>query len=154
MIIQKALLFSLLFGFIFISCNNNEDDSSSGPEDGHPSPELIDTWIYQSVILDTVPSILGDVMGWVPNAVEARFHIVNDIGSYVYEEVNLMGGQLYSETGYVYVEGNEIDINKLQDNQGNPINETINMTFTLVEDTLTLQEVDGGSILLYTLLRD
>ncbi len=105
------------------------------------------------VTVDGVPSSLSVVMEWVPNAVEARMHIVNDIGSYVYEEVNSMGGQLFAETGFVYMEGNEIDINKLQDGQGNPINETVFMTFTLVADTLTLQENDAGAILFYTLLR-
>jgi len=154
MIIQKVLTFCLLFVFTIISCSNNEDDNSTGPEDGHPPTEMIDTWIYQNVSVDGVPSTLDVVMEWVPNTVEARLHIINDIGSYSYEEVNSMGGQLYGESGFVYVEGNEIDINKLEDNQGNPINETIVMTFTLVEDTLTLQENDAGTILFYTLLRD
>jgi hypothetical protein len=114
---------------------------------------MIATWIYQSVLVDSVPSSLSIVMDWDPNAVQARLHIVNDIGSYVYEEVNIAGGQLFAETGFVYVEGNEIDINKLQDGQGNPLNETIFMTFALVADTLMLQENDEGTILNYTLLR-
>ena len=154
MIMQKVLPIFLLIFFTIFSCSNDEDDNSTGPDDGHPPTEMIDTWIYQTVMVDNVPSNLSVVMGWVPNAVEARLHIVNDIGSYVYEEVNSVGGQLFAESGFVFVEGNEIDINKLFDGSGNPIDETIFMTFTLVADTLTLQETDQGKILVYTLLRD
>jgi len=154
MIIQRILPIGLLFIFTIFSCSNNEDDNSTGAENGHPPTEMIDTWIYQSVTVNSVPSSLGVVMDWVPNAVEARLHIVNDIGSCVYEEVDSAGGQLFAETGFVYVEGNTIDINKLEDGQGNPINETVSMTFELVADTLTLQENDAGTILVYTLLRD
>ncbi len=154
MSIQRIIPFCFIFLFIIFSCSTNEDDSSIGPEDGHPPTEMISTWIYQMVTVDGVPSSLSVVMEWVPNAVEARLHIVNDIGSYAYEEVNSMGGQLFAETGFVYVEGNEIDINKLQDGQANPINETVVMTFTLVADTLTVQENKAGAFLVYTLLRD
>lgn len=153
MIIQKVLIFCFIILLTIFSCSS-EDENSAGPDDGHPPTEMIDTWIYQSVTVDGVPSNLGVVMEWDPNAVEARFHIINDIGSYSYEEVNAVGGQLYGESGFVYVEGNEIDINKLQDGQGNPIDETNYMTYTLVIDTLTLQENDAGSIFIYTLLRD
>ncbi len=154
MIIQRIIPFCFILLCTIFSCSTNEDDSSTGPDEGHPPTEMISTWIYQTVTVDGVLSSLGVVMQWAPNAVEARLHIVNDIGSYVYEEVNSVGGQLFAETGFVFVEGNEIDINKLQDGQGNPINETVFMTFTLVADTLTLQENDAGAILFYTLLRN
>lgn len=147
-------IYALLFVFIIFSCSNNEDDNSTGAQDGHPPPEMIGTWIYQSVSVDSVPASLSMVMDWVPNAVEARLHIVNDIGSFVYEEVNIMGGQLWVETGFVYVDGNEIDVNILYDGDANPVNETIFMTFTLLADTLTLQEIDDGTVRFFTLFRD
>jgi len=124
------------------------------PENGHPAPEMIDTWIYQMVTADSVPVSMPLIMNWVPDAVQARFHIVNDIGSYVYEEVNLAGGQLFAESGFVYIENDKIDINKLQDNQGNPLDETLSFTFELVADTLTFKEIDDGTIIIYTLYRD
>ena len=154
MIIQKVLPISLLLFFTIFSCSNNEDDNSTGSENGHPPAEMIDTWIYKSVTVNSIPSSLSVVMDWDPNAVEARLHIVNDIGSYVYEEVNSVGGQLFAETGFVHVEGNAVEINKLEDGQGNPINETVFMTFELVSDTLTLQEIDDGTTLVFTLFRD
>jgi len=154
MIIQRVSVIGFLCFFILFHCSSSEDDNSTGPEQGHPPAEMIDTWIYRMVTVDSVPASLSNVMDWVPDAVEARFHIVNDIGSYVYEEVNLAGGQLFAESGFVYIEDNRIDINKLQDGQGNPLDETIFLTFELVEDTLTLRELDEGTELIFTLHRN
>ncbi len=153
MLIQRLLVTGLLLFFIISGCSSTDDDNATGPEDGHPPAEMIGTWIFQAVTVDSVPASLALVMEWVPDAVQARFHVVNDIGSFVYEEVNLMGGQLYAASGFVYVEGNEIDINLLQDHEGNELDETIFMTFALEADTLTLNETDQGQAITYTLYR-
>jgi len=153
MFVQRAMLVSLLFFFTIFRCSSTDDDNATGPEDGHPPAELIDTWIYQAVMVDSVPASLAIVLNWVPDATQARFHVLNDIGSFVYEEVNFMGGQLYAASGFVYVEGNEMDINLLQDHEGNELDETIFMTFTLEADTLTLNETDQGKAITYTLYR-
>ena len=147
-----ALIF-LLAGLLILGCGSDDDDGDNGDptgnEDGHPPTAMLGTWVFQSVAVDGVVASLADVLEWLPETVGAEINI-QTIGTYVYQEVNASGGQLWWESGFVYVSGNEIDINVLQDGDG-PVNETSYLTFTLESGTLTLTETDEGATIVFTL---
>lgn len=90
---------------------------------------------------------MATVLEWHAGVVRAEFYIRAD-GTYVYQEVNQQGGQLWFESGFVFVDGNEMDINIQQDGDG-PVSETNPVTFTLAGDVLTITE----STTVFTLVR-
>ena len=97
------------------------------------------------------PPPLSDALEWHDGVVAARFHIQTN-SAYVYEEVDTRGGQIWYEHGFVYVDGNEIDVNILGDGDG-PVEETSFLTFTLQGDVFTLQESEDGTTTVFTLSR-
>lgn len=147
-LLTAITLFSLL---LIAGCSEDEDDPG-GASGGKPPAAMVGTWIFQSVTVDGGAASLATVMEWQPNSVEARLHIQAN-GAYVVEEVNAMGGQLWFESGFVFVDGGEMDINVQQDSDG-PVDETSMVTFTLNAGTMTITENDGGTIVVFTLAKD
>lgn len=141
----------LLAGLLVLGCSDDDEDDPGGPGEGKPPTTMVDTWVFQSVTLNGAAANLADVLEWQPATVSAEIYIEAN-GTYVFQEVNAAGGQLWFESGFVFVEGGEIDINVLQDQDG-PVNETSFLTYTLAGDTLTLTEVDAGTTVVFTLGR-
>ena len=139
--------FSILF---ILNCSGNEEENPADSQGGPPPTELVGTWTFQSVTVNGSTADLDSVLEWTANAVLARFTIETN-GAYVYEEVNSGGGQLKFESGFVYVDGNRIDINILLDDNG-AVNETSTVTYTLNGNMLTLQEVALGTTIVFTLI--
>ncbi len=133
------------------ACGSDDDEDAMGTADeGKPPAEMVGTWIYQSVTVDGTAASLATVLDWVANAVEARITVQAN-SAYFYEEVNAAGGQLWSESGFVFVnDAGEIDINMQQNSDGS-VNEMSTFDFNLSGSTLTLQEVDQGMTIVFTL---
>lgn len=152
---KNLSLILLLAGLLVLGCGSDDDDDNvdpTGNEDGHPPAAMLGTWVFQSVTVDGVAASLADVLEWLPATVRAEINIQTN-GTYVFQEVNASGGQLWWESGFVYVSGNEIDINTLQDGDG-LVNETSYLTYTLVNGILTLIEVDEGITVVFILTMD
>ncbi|NOG45750.1 MAG: hypothetical protein HND50_10975 [Calditrichaeota bacterium] len=149
-LINFVILFSML---VFFSCSESTDNSTESEGEGKPLTEMVGTWIFSSVTVDGNQDSLGTVMGWDEYAVEARFHIYEN-GAYAFEQVDISGGQLWSESGFIYVDENEneMDINVQQVN-GTPVTETVAVTYILIEDTFTVTENEEGTLITYTLTR-
>lgn len=126
---------------------NGPDGEPSG--DGKPPAAMVGTWTFQSVTVDSAAADLATVMDWVPGTIAARINVQAN-GAYVYEEVDAGGGQLWFESGFLFVDAGEIDINVQLDSSG-PVNEMTVATFTLTGGTLTLQQVEQGSTIVFTL---
>gem|GEM_PF-7035989 len=62
--------------------------------------------------------------------------VIQANSAYVYEEVNATGGQLWFESGFVFIDGVEIDINAQLRSDG-PVMETRRVGWTLAGDSLT-----------------
>lgn len=129
--------------------NNNTNSNNNG--DGNPPAALVGTWDYQSVTVDGVAADVGTVLDWVPGAVAADLTVQAN-GAYSYQEVNATGGQLWFEIGFVFIDGNEVDINVQSDSDG-PVNEMVVATFMIDGDTLTLTAVEDGVTVVFTLVR-
>ncbi|MCP4572680.1 MAG: hypothetical protein GY838_10050 [bacterium] len=140
------LLLSLL---IAAGCGGDDDDDTGGPQGGKPPAEMVGSWVFQSVTLDGAAANLATVLEWQPATVQSRFH-VQDNSAYVYEEVNAAGGQLWFESGWIYVDGDELDLNVLQDSNGS-VDETSRLGFTLAGGVMTIQENDEGVVVVFTL---
>ncbi len=141
---------------ISTGCGGDDDDDDNNPMDpddtsGHPPAEMVGSWGFQSVLVNGNPTPLSDALEWHDGVVAARFHIQTN-SAYVYEEVDTRGGQIWYEHGFVYVDGNEIDVNILGDGDG-PVEETSFLTFTLQGDVFTLQESEDGTTTVFTLSR-
>jgi len=148
--IKSLLSCFLLSALLAFGCGS--DDESSGPTDpdkGHPPEEMLGSWTFRSVTVDGAAADLSDVMDWVPSAVEAHIQVLEN-GAYVYEEVDSRGGQLWFESGFVYVEGGEIDVNLQLDGDGRQ-EETSFLSYTLSAGIFTLQENDKGTVTVFTL---
>jgi len=143
----------VLTSLLILGCSGDGDgDGGTGPGSGHPPAEMVDSWEYASVTVNGSAASLSTVMEWVPGAVSARAHILRADGTFAYEEVNAAGGQLYSNTGFVFIDGDEMDINFFADN-GIDIEETIRVAWTLVGDVLTWTQTDNSDTLVFTLNR-
>ena len=127
--------------------NNNTDNSG----DGSPPATLVGTWDFQSVTVDNAPDDLATVLELVPGAVAADITIQAN-GAYVYQEVNTMGGQLYFEIGFVFINGSEVDIN-VQNTSDGPVEEMVVASFLVDGDTLTLTLTEDGMTIVFALVR-
>lgn len=156
---RRKSLFSylvlLLCSIALMGCP--ESDSVSNPDgngnedEGKPPAEMLGVWKFQSASVNGNPVALSDLMDWVPMAVRAEIQILEN-GAYVYQEVNSQGGQLWFESGFVYVEGGEIDVNVQQDGDGARM-ETVFFTYTLSNGIFTLTENDEGDIVVLVMTR-
>lgn len=148
----RSLLAILLLGSLLALGCGDEDSGPTGNDNaGHPPASMVDSWVFQSVMVDSAPASLADVLDWVAGAVQAKIHIQAN-GAYTYEEVNVSGGQLWYETGYAIVEGESLELNATEDSDG-PTDETSLFTYTLVADTLTVSTDDAGSVVDFRLQR-
>ena len=134
-----------------VNNNDTNNDNGDGDGDGSPPAALVGTWDYQSVMVDGTAADLGTVLDWVPGAVAADV-IIQPNGAYVYQEVNSMGGQLYFENGFVFVNGNEVDINT-QGNSDGAVDEMVVAMFLVDGDTLTLTLTEDGMTVVFTFSR-
>jgi len=146
-------IFTLFSLIAFLSCSESTNNSTDSDGDGKPSAEMIGSWIFTSVTVDGNPVNLSIEMEWVAGAVEARLHVYEN-SAYAYEQVDTKGGQLWAESGFVFVDEseNEIDINVQQIN-GSSVTETVYVTYTLIGNTLTLTEIDEGTTIVFTLIK-
>lgn len=144
---QRCLLLGCV---LLVGCGESSTDAEDD-EDGHPPAAMVGTWTFQSATENGSPVTLADALDWEAASTAARLH-VEAIGSYVYEEVNAAGGQIWSEYGWLFVdpEGGTIEVN-LQGNSDGATTEQIEIGYTLVGGVLTLEEVDGASTFVFTL---
>lgn len=148
-----GLLVGLLAGLLLLACGEDEgDDGGTGPGDGHPPAELVDSWEYASVTVNGTGASLATVLDWVAGAASARFHVFRSDGTFSYEEVNGSGGQLFVETGFIFIDGDEMDVNILAMN-GVDIIETQRYDWNLAGDVLTLSRTQGSDTYVFTLNR-
>lgn len=126
-------------------------EGDDGDELGHPPPEMVATWTFQSVTENGSTASLADVLEWVVGTTQARIHIQAN-GAYVYEEVNSTGGQLWAESGWIFVdeEGPTIEFHVQADSDGT-VDEEFTVTYTLVGNTMTVTRPEGGSTYVFTL---
>jgi hypothetical protein len=75
--------------------------------------------------------------------------IIQSNGGYSISEVDAQGQQTHFENGFVYVDGNEMDLNILAPD--GTIEETISGTYTLNGSTLTYTTVEEGDTIAITL---
>lgn len=135
-----------------LSCGGTSDGSDDDDDvDGTPPASLVGRWSYDSVTVGGTPQALGDVLDWVPGAVAARLQVLAN-GAFVYEEVNAQGGQLWAESGFVFVVENEVDVNVEFTTDGS-VDEMTTLTFMVSDDTLTLIEGSGEARVVFTLSR-
>jgi len=132
----------LLATMLAFGCGDDDEDDATGPGSGKPPAGMIGSWTFDSVTVDGTLDTLASVLEWKPAAVGARMDIQAN-SAYVYDEVDAGGGQIWFESGFVFVDGSEIDINTLLDGDG-AVNETSFLTFTLGTDVMTLREVYMG----------
>ena len=140
----------LLCCALLVGCGETATDEGDD-ETGHPPAAMVGMWIFQSATENGTPVLLADALEWDPASTAARLHI-EGIGTYVYEEVNSGGGQIWSENGWIFVdpEGGTIVVHVLGDSDG-PTTDEYDLGYTLVGGLLTLEQVEGGSTFVYTL---
>jgi hypothetical protein len=134
----------LLCGLLLVGCSGSEDDESGS---GIPPAELQGTWEFQSVTVNGAPQALGDALDWQPGTVAARMEIGSN--GFSISEVDSGGQQTYYEAGFVYVDGNEMELNIF--GPGGITEETIPGTYTLSGDTLIFTTVVEGDTIAITL---
>jgi len=136
----------LLCGLLLVGCSGGEEDE---PGSGNPPAALVGTWVFESVTVNGAPQALGDVLDWQAGTVAASMTIRGN-GGYSISEVDARGQQTHFENGFVYVDGNEMDLNILA-SDGVTIEETIPGTYTLSGDTLIFTTVEDGDAIAITL---
>lgn len=141
----------LLSCVLVVGCGKDSTGMDQQDETGHPPAEMVGTWIFQSVTEDGSPASLADVQEWESGAVQATVTLLEN-GSYLYEELDGVGAQLFEEHGWVFVdqEGGTIVIHVQGDSNG-PVTETANVSYTLVGGVFKLTELDGVTVYVYTL---
>ena len=141
----------LLGCVLLVGCGDSGTGMDEEDELGHPPAAMVGTWIFQSATENGSPVALEDALGWDPATTAARLHI-EDIGTYVYEEVNSTGGQIWAEYGWIFVdeEGDYFTVHVQGDSDGATTDE-YDLGYTLVGGVLTLEQVEGGSTFVYTL---
>ncbi|MDH3727840.1 MAG: hypothetical protein OER77_09945 [Myxococcales bacterium] len=129
----------LLFGLLLVGCSGDEDDE---PGSGNPPAALLGTWVFESVTVNGAPQALGDVLDWQVGTVAASMNILSN-GALSISEVDAGGQQTHFEKGFVYVDGNEMELNILALDLLT-IEETISGTYTLSGSTLTYTTLENG----------
>jgi FlaG/FlaF family flagellin (archaellin) len=134
----------LLCGLLLVGCSGDEDDE---PGSGTPPAALVGTWVFESVTVNGAPQALGDVLDWQAGTVAASMSIASN--GFAISEVDSAGQETHYEAGFVYVDGNEMELNILA--PGGIIEETISGTYTLSGDTLIFTTVEEGDTIAITL---
>ena len=142
---------ALSFALAFAACSEDDDDDGdpTGNGGGKPPAEMLGNWTYQAVTIDGNPASLATVLDWVPSAVRAEIFFRDD-GAYLYQEVLANGGQLWWEAGFVFIDGTELDINLLNDQDGTASG-TTRMAWSIDMGTLTLTKTSGATVTVFTL---
>ena len=141
-----------LSALLMVACGGDPTSDSDDEGEGKPTADLVGTWVFQSVTVNGGTQALADVMDWQAGTVAARMTIRSN-GGYSMEEVNAQGQQTFFENGFVFVDGDEMDINILL-SDGVTIDETIFTTFTQSDGTLTVVTLEDGDTIAFTLGRD
>lgn len=128
----------LLFGLLLVGCSGDEDEE---PGSGNPPAALLGTWVFESATVNGAPQALGDVLDWQAGTVAASMSIQSN-GAYSISEVDAGGQQTHFENGFVFVDGNEMDLNILAPD--GTIEETLSGTYTLSGSTLTYTTLENG----------
>lgn len=149
LLLIPCLALGVAFGAPGCGTEDDEPDPMGPGDVGKPPAEMVGTWVFGSVTVDGTPSALDVVMEWTPATVEARLHVMAN-SAYVFEEVDTRGGQLWFESGFIYIDGDELDVNIQLDGDG-PTTETIRWGFSLIEGVFILQRVVAGKVVAYTL---
>jgi hypothetical protein len=140
---KSLLIFIAIVSLMLAAGCGKDDNNPTDPGDSVPS-ELVDTWLYQSVTLNGVPWSLGQLLGWDPGTVAARFTVGSD-ESFVYEELDTDSAVVWTEWGTFTVDGNSATITRTENDDG-PINppETRSGTWAVNGDTLSLNTIEQG----------
>ena len=128
------------------SSPTDEDD-----ETGHPHAAMVGLWIFQSATENGNSIPLADALAWLPATVQARLNVEAN-GGYQYEEVDQAGGQVWIEYGFAFVdqEGGTIELNVQGDSDG-PASDEVLLNYTLGAGVLSLETLEGGSTVVFTL---
>ncbi len=146
----NAIFGAVLSLAIMMSCSKDKATEPDNNAGGSPPPAaLVDTWTFQSVKVNGVAVDLDSALELHSGAVAAKITVYVN-GAFVYEEVNGSGGQVYFESGFVIVEGNEIEI-VVEQNSGGAVNESTTVTYVLNGSTLTVTSVEGGFTIVFVL---
>ncbi len=155
MLLRKYIWLIVLVAAFAFGCGEDGDDptGTNGGNAGKPLPGMVADWTYQTVTVNGSSASLATVLDFVPNAVGAELWIRAD-GAFVYEEVNSQGGQLYYESGFIFIDGSEVDVNVQMDSDGSA-NRMSRLAWTLSGDTntMTLTENDQGDVIIFTLIK-
>jgi hypothetical protein len=149
---RKIVAATLVFCLVALASSGCGEEGDDNPMDGGGNPppaDLVGDWTFQSVTVDGSPDVLADGLEWEPGAASARIQFT-DMNAYVYQEVDGTGGQIFYESGFIVIEGDELELNALMDSNGD-VTETTLLTFLVNGNTLTLTWVDGGTTAVFTL---
>jgi hypothetical protein len=116
---------------------------------GHPTADLIGTWVYGSVSVDTQVQDLGTFLDFATGAVEARLHIMTN-SAYFYEEVDSRGGQLWAEWGFIFFNDGQLDVNRQFDTNG-PAGLMTVFEYAVQDDVLFLQRYQEDARVVFLL---
>ena len=151
----KAAARALLLGLVLLAgCGTSSTDpNDQQDEDGHPPPEMVGVWIFQSATFNDSPVALADILDWEPGTAQAKLHIEAN-GGYQYEEVNSSGGQTWAEGGWIFVdpEGGTIVIHSQYDSNGSNT-DTSTIDYELAGGVLTLTVVEFSDTTVFTLTK-
>lgn len=144
----KFLVLGCVLGLSTFGCSEDEDGPTDADE-GKPPAAMVGTWRFNAVTVGGAPADLADVLEWQPATVAAEI-LIQANSAYVYQEVNGAGGQLWFRSGFVFIDGNEMDVNAQLDGDG-PVNETRRYAWTLGLTDFTLSRTAGGVTTVFTL---
>ena len=138
---------------ICAGCSDSDPMSDQLDELGHPPSAMVASWTFQSVSENGSEAALAEALDWDPAATAARLHILLD-GPYVYEEVNVTGGQLSAESGWVFVdeEGPTIEFH-VQFTEDGVVDERFTVSYVLEGNMMNLTRVQDGSTFVFPLVK-
>ena len=141
---------SLLLLAVIAGCSSSDkDEPPMGSFTMPPPPQMVGSWIFQSVTVNGAAASLASVQEWVPQTVQSKVHIQAN-NAYIYEEVNISGGQLWFESGFLVIEGDSVDIVAQMDSDGSS-NESTRMAYTVNDTMMTLDYSEVGQSIQFTL---
>ena len=141
-----------LFGLLALGCGGEAAGEEGPMGEGPPPANAVGVWTYQSVTVNGASANLADVLEWVPGAVAAEPQILES-GAFVYQEVDGNGAQLWLESGFMFFnDAGEVDVNVQQDGNG-MVSRMSTFTYVISNDTLTLSQVGGAEMVVFTLVR-
>jgi len=149
---QALVIVSALSGLLALGCGGEAAGEHDPMVEGPAPASAVGVWTYQSVTVNGASANLADFLDWVPGAVAAELQILGS-GAFVYQEVDGTGAQLWFESGFVFFnDAGEVDVNVQQDVSG-MVSRMSSFTYAISNDTLTLGQLGGADLVVFTLVR-